>query len=87
MLTGLTRQDMLIAAQLESSLSFSDFVKWIQLGNENFESIYPEFFQDWKNAKNKAAKLTNEAGINLEDLKDWDGEDLSVDFYRLRNAG
>jgi 3',5'-cyclic AMP phosphodiesterase CpdA len=40
----------------------------------------------WKNAQQKAQVLAQRAGLKLEDFARWNGFDLAVDFYRLRNA-
>ena len=31
--------------------------------------------------------MAENAGYSLDDFADWNGTDLSVDFYRIRNAG
>ncbi|WP_072929652.1 metallophosphoesterase family protein [Nissabacter archeti] len=40
----------------------------------------------WENARQKAQALAQQAGLTLEDFARWNGFDLAVDFYRLRNA-
>lgn len=40
----------------------------------------------WEAARQKAQALTQRAGMKLKDFADWNGFDLAVDFYRLRNA-
>jgi hypothetical protein len=41
---------------------------------------------EWQAAENSAKKLVESAGLKLADFGQWDGFDLAVDFYRLRNA-
>ena len=87
LLQGLTGRDMLIASQLESSIPFSVYAQWIQSGGENIKTVRADFAKDWEQATKKAMQYARDAGIKLEDLNRWNGHDLSVDFYRLRNAG
>src|SRR5690606_41928232 len=43
--------------------------------------------QQGRDADNSAKKLTNKAGLTLNRFANWNGFDLALDFYRLRNAG
>lgn len=41
----------------------------------------------YRQAINKAVERAESDGFSLSDFEKWDGETLSTDFYRLRNAG
>ncbi|MEX0770878.1 MAG: hypothetical protein WD035_09105, partial [Balneolaceae bacterium] len=86
MLTGLNGRDMMIASTLENSFPFAEFKKWAEVGSTDLKELTPEFSEEWEEAEQKAARLAENAGIRLSDLNNWNGTDLSVDFYRLRNA-
>ena len=80
LLFNLSGQDMLILSQLSSNISLKllaqpSFVQILQQSNE------------WQTASQKAVMLAKTAGYTLGDFADWNGFDLAVDFYRLRNAG
>ena len=45
-----------------------------------------EFLQDWNRAKEKARDLATGIDRTLANFAVWDGMDLAIDFYRLRNA-
>ena len=45
-----------------------------------------EFRQDWADAQQKAEDLALDADLSLADFSEWEGMELAVDFYRLRNA-
>ncbi len=40
----------------------------------------------WYRAEQKAQRLAQNLGMKLADFSEWNGFDLAVDFYRLRNA-
>jgi hypothetical protein len=40
----------------------------------------------WEAARQKAQALAQRAGMNHQDFARWNGFELAVDFYRLRNA-
>lgn len=87
LISGLTGRDMLIASQLQSSALFTDYEKFLENSKMDIENMTPDFSHDWIKAKKKAAFLAQESGFKLSDFEKWNGVDLSVDFYRLRNAG
>lgn len=87
MLSGMTGTDMLIATQLQSSALFTDYINWLENGTTDIKKMTPNFVYDWVEAQKKADLLAKESGFKLSDFEKWNGEDLSVDFYRLRNAG
>ncbi|NBC03434.1 MAG: metallophosphoesterase, partial [Bacteroidetes bacterium] len=87
LLSGMTGRDMLIATQLQSSPPLTDYKNWLKKSDKEIESMTTGFSHGWLQAQKKADSLAHEAGFNLKDFEKWNGEDLSVDFYRLRNAG
>lgn len=86
-LSGMTGQDMLIASQLKSSLLFSNYKQWLETSDSDIKNITQNFTDDWNKATVKAKELARQAGFKLSDFDNWNGSDLSTDFYRLRNAG
>ncbi|NBB75815.1 MAG: metallophosphoesterase [Bacteroidetes bacterium] len=42
---------------------------------------------EWVSAMGEAERLLEEAQFSKMELEEWGGSELSVDFYRLRNAG
>jgi hypothetical protein len=78
---------MLIATQLQSSALFTDYIEWHENNDKEIENMTTGFSHDWVQAQKKADQLAKASGFNLSDFEKWNGEDLSVDFYRLRNAG
>ena len=80
LLFNFTGQDMLIISQLRSNISMA------QLGQASFR-VKLQHNTEWQDARQTAAKLVANAGLQLSDFADWNGFDLAVDFYRLRNAG
>jgi 3',5'-cyclic AMP phosphodiesterase CpdA len=52
---------------------------------EDFETLRTS--EAWDQAELIALKLLSEAGLTTSDLTSWQGMDLALDFYRLRNAG
>ncbi|MDR9366857.1 MAG: metallophosphoesterase [Balneolaceae bacterium] len=87
LLSGMTGRDMLIATQIDSSALFKDYKEWLENNDEEIENMTTGFSHEWVQARKKSVSFAQEAGYNLSDFENWDGEDLSVDFYRLRNAG
>ena len=83
MLLNLTGQEMLIITQLNQN-SVSDV-----LTNQSapFDMQKLKLTQQWRDAENSAKKLTKNAGLKLNRFASWNGFDLALDFYRLRNAG
>lgn len=80
LLFNLSGQDMLILSQLSSNISLK------QLGQPSFVQAL-QHSSEWQTASHKALVLAKTAGYTLSDFADWQGFDLAVDFYRLRNAG
>lgn len=87
-LRKMTGGDLLIFSQLpystrletiEPFLSDSDFTT----GGADRSSIN----ETWEQAVGKAENLAHNAGFSLMELNEWNGSNLSTDFYRIRNAG
>lgn len=87
LLSGMTGKDMLIATQLQNSTLFTNYKQWLDNRDEDIENMTTDFSQDWEEAQKKADLIAQEAGFNLSDFEKWNGVDLSIDFYRIRNAG
>lgn len=85
-LSRLSGRDMLILSQLESLYTLTDFIDSGISGLQELKS-YSNHQNDWLIATKKAENITIEAGLTLNDFSEWNGSDLSTDFYRLRNAG
>ena len=87
-LRKMTGRDLLIFSQLPDStrletidpfLNDTDFTKG--------ESMRPSLNETWEQALLKAESMAQNLGFSLLDLNEWNGSDLSTDFYRIRNAG
>lgn len=100
MLFSLNGKDMLILSQLDSKTKFTDVLQAnptkgpndtcaadLNINAVDLQALYQvKNANAWKKASEKAAKLASSQGIKLDDLAKWNGFDLAVDFYRLRNA-
>ncbi|WP_028862726.1 metallophosphoesterase family protein [Psychromonas aquimarina] len=98
MLFSLDGRQMLILSQLQSPISQEQVTaltkgfQAIEICQEQSRSFAPEQIPDpafnkaWRQASEKAAALAAESNLNLQEFADWNGFDLAVDFYRLRNA-
>lgn len=77
-LLALNGWQMLVLSQLQSPLQLTQLpaeLATLQQGPK------------WQQAATKADALATQAGLAAEDFASWNGFDLAVDFYRLRNAG
>jgi 3',5'-cyclic AMP phosphodiesterase CpdA len=84
MLFGLTGEQMLIISQLKSNLKVGD----TNLLNNNLKLNLsdPKIKNEWNDAKRNAEAIAEKNGLTLKDFKSWNGYNLAVDFYKLRNA-
>lgn len=73
-------QDMLVLSQLMSPVTLK------QLINNEFSLAQLRKTNEWKTARQQANKLARLANLALVEFAQWNGFDLAVDFYRLRNA-
>ncbi|MCL6269405.1 hypothetical protein M3P05_05525 [Sansalvadorimonas sp. 2012CJ34-2] len=81
MLYAMDGGQMLVMSQLESD------IRWDQLaGPDNSLSIPDAVKPSWIEAEKRASDLAHEAGLSIEAMKQWNGLDLAIDFYRLRSA-
>ena len=72
--------DMLVLSQLKSDITLK---QW-QSGDINLAQLRNS--SNWKKALNKAKQHLLAASLSMEDFNQWNGLDLAIDFYRLRNA-
>ncbi|RVT45472.1 metallophosphoesterase [Rheinheimera sediminis] len=79
MLLALNAEQMLILSLLDSTATLSQFSP----------ALLQQLSQsaEWQLARQKAQNLALAAGLKLENLAQWTGFDLVLDFYRLQNAG
>lgn len=80
LLLQFTGQDMLVISQLSNHISLTQFQQRPFLDDLR---ISPQ----WQAANEKALTMVAEAGLALAEFSQWNGFDLAVDFYRIRNAG
>ncbi|MCW8331037.1 metallophosphoesterase [Photobacterium sp. SDRW27] len=98
MVFSLDGEQMLILSQLDSPISQEQVAAMTQ-GRQAIENCQqqstsfnpesipdPAFAKAWSQARQQAETLAREANLNLKDFARWNGFDLAVDFYRLRNA-
>jgi len=87
-LRKMTGRDLLIFSQLSDSTRLETIEPFIT-GSDftTVESNSSTFNDTWKQAVQKAETMANNAGFSFLDLNEWNGNDLSTDFYRIRNAG
>ncbi|MGL6314616.1 metallophosphoesterase [Vibrio sp. WXL103] len=91
MIFNLDGAEMLILSQLETDVTVCQLRVLLGLDAcvESFNSdseVLQQLLRDWSVATIKANNIASEAGLNIEDFALWNGEDLALDFYRLRNA-
>jgi 3',5'-cyclic AMP phosphodiesterase CpdA len=99
MLFSLRGDDMLVLSQIDSRTSFKDVMtvpiysdNAICKASDNPKKInVSKIYLDknlavWQQAKAKASELAEKSGMKLDDFTKWNGLDLAIDFYRLRNA-
>jgi 3',5'-cyclic AMP phosphodiesterase CpdA len=72
--------DMLVLSQLNTDVT----IKQWQEGLVTIDDLHNT--AQWKTALAKAQDLALSAGLQTEQFSQWNGFDLAVDFYRLRNA-
>lgn len=94
LLSSLDGYELFFLLHLESRLSETDQVLSYEnmdqsgkTGGELLKRILKSTAIEWKEFNREAISLTKQASLTEEKLREWDGRDLSVDFYRLRNAG
>ncbi|RJX75268.1 metallophosphoesterase [Vibrio sinensis] len=98
MVFALDGRQMMILSQLETGLTQEQVAQLTQ-GRQSIEICQEQpvefkpseiadtkFAKAWQQAESQATKLAAENGMKLDDFAAWNGFDLAVDFYRLRNA-
>ncbi|MDV5170134.1 metallophosphoesterase [Photobacterium rosenbergii] len=98
MVFALDGRQMLTLSQLDSPLTQEQVMKLakgrhaIEICQEtpvNFDPSGindPAFSKAWQQAEASAKQIASDNGLSLDDFEKWNGFDLAVDFYRLRNA-
>ena len=93
MLFNMDGKQMLILSQLETDITVCQLKEALGLpclradgASSASQDDLNDFIQDWSRAKQKAEMLANQNGMSLIDFAEWNGEELAIDFYRLRNA-
>ncbi|MCS4306189.1 3',5'-cyclic AMP phosphodiesterase CpdA [Rheinheimera pacifica] len=77
-LLALNGRQMLVLSQLQSPLQLTQLLAELATLQQS---------PNWQQAATTAEALVTQAGLAAEDFGSWNGFDLAVDFYRLRNAG
>ncbi|HEY0923878.1 metallophosphoesterase [Rheinheimera pacifica] len=77
-LLALNGRQMLVLSQLQSPLAVAPLLAELPTLQQS---------QNWQQATAAADTLATEVGFTLQQFASWNGFDLAVDFYRLRNAG
>lgn len=99
MLFSLNGAEMLTLSQVSSHTDFNEVLS-VPASNDpaicakgdtpptrDISSIYlKKHTVVWQKAQQDAQLLAQKAGMTLDDFAAWNGFDLAVDFYRLRNA-
>lgn len=99
MLFSLNGAEMLTLSQVSSHTDFNEVLsvtasndpaicaKGVTPPTRDISSIYlKKHTVVWQKAQQDAQLLAQKAGMTLDDFAAWNGFDLAVDFYRLRNA-
>ena len=80
LLFALTGRDILVLSRLNRPITLA------QLTRGEFSLSQLQDTHDWEMAVQAAAQDAVGANLDLADFSQWNGFDLAVDFYRLRNA-
>ncbi|MCS2159881.1 hypothetical protein MUU47_01790 [Scandinavium sp. H11S7] len=98
MLFSLNGAEMLTLSQLNSPLAYQEVLttpqdahaicaKGTTPAQRDISGLYlKKDTAVWREAENRADAMARSAGMTLEEFAGWNGFDLAVDFYRLRNA-
>ncbi|NBC67059.1 MAG: metallophosphoesterase [Bacteroidetes bacterium] len=82
-LTTMNGRDLLIHSVMPDSLRDDSGL----ISKKRDSESGNQFISAHEETIRKAREMTENAGYVLDDFARWDGTDLSVDFYRIRNAG
>lgn len=95
MLFSLNGADMLTLSQLDGQVPYREVMSVPQSDDHAIcapsrVDLPAQYVQKnaaaWRKAQDKARALVQQNGMTLEAFAAWNGFDLAVDFYRLRNA-
>ncbi len=78
-LMELSGWDLLVLSQIEDAHDMESFKKYKEMESAREIKMISK-------AKETAALIAQAEDIQAEDFKNWNGEDLLLDFYKLRNA-
>lgn len=81
MLAEVNGREMLILSQLEMDIGIDQLTALLRRKNTT-----GDLHSAWKTATDRAEKVARHHGLALNHFTEWNGEDLSLDFYRLCNA-
>ena len=80
LLFRLTGQEMLVMSQLKSQITLA------QLASGQTSLLQLRASAEWQVALSAAQRLSSSVNLSFADFAHWNGFELAVDFYRLRNA-
>ncbi|PSW20322.1 metallophosphoesterase [Photobacterium sanctipauli] len=90
MIMNMNGDDMLIMSQIETDFTVCQLAEELGIDITGCAALknsdWEQFKADWAAATAKAEAIAQDNGLALEDFAQWTGEELAVDFYRLRNA-
>jgi 3',5'-cyclic AMP phosphodiesterase CpdA len=91
MIMNMDGEQMLIMSQLETEFTVCQLAEALSVTIPSCTAKLKsndllQFLQDWRAARIKAEELAAVNGLTLADFRRWNGEQLAIDFYRLRNA-
>ena len=98
MVFALDGRQMLTLSQLDSPLTqqqvttLTEGLQAVEICQETPVAFEPSTIKDpafakaWQQAEASAKQLAAQNNLTLDDFSQWNGFDLAVDFYRLRNA-
>ncbi|NRB23216.1 metallophosphoesterase [Shewanella sp.] len=91
MLFNMDGKQMMTLSQIETDITVCQLKAALELDlagcpAAKSDTVLLQFLTDWKSAKDKAEALAIDHGLELRDFAQWNGTELALDFYRLRNA-
>lgn len=94
LLSSLDGYELFLFLHLESRLSETDQIipyetitQSGKTGGELINIILKSTETEGEEFNREVSSLIEQASLTEEELREWNGRDLSVDFYRIRNAG
>ncbi|NRF27868.1 metallophosphoesterase [Vibrio coralliilyticus] len=90
MIMHMDGKEMMIMSQLETNFTVCALADELDVDVAKCQispaADFEQFEEDWEDATAKAKVIASDAGLSLDDFASWQGQDLAIDFYRLRNA-